>query len=158
MQAEQISLEDKNHELSEAYKEKAKAQQQTLKLYQGLKAQVMVSHVAHAAGDEAEYTLQTARRDRFIDRLPGTRTESAPLGTPSNPHKSRLPVLGGTRQNPYLNPDAATPYQSSTMTRQPLAGSMAPHDLGNFARGGRSSGRPAGGHTGGGWYDELADA
>ncbi|KAI1675187.1 hypothetical protein L13192_01934 [Pyrenophora tritici-repentis] len=77
MQAEQISLEDKNHELSEAYKEKAKAQQQTLKLYQGLKAQVMVSHVAHAAGDEAEYTLQTARRDRFIDRLPGTRTGTA---------------------------------------------------------------------------------
>ena len=77
MQAEQASLEDKNHELGEAYKEKAKAQQQTLKLYQGLKAQVMASQVAQAAGDEAHYTLQTARRDRFIDRLPGTRTGTA---------------------------------------------------------------------------------
>lgn len=77
MQAEQASLEDKNHELGEAYKEKARAQQQTLKLYQGLKAQVMASQVAHAAGDEAHYTLQTARRDRFIDRLPGTRTGTA---------------------------------------------------------------------------------
>ncbi|KAE8851708.1 hypothetical protein HRS9122_01995 [Pyrenophora teres f. teres] len=219
MQAEQVSLEDKNHELSGAYKEKAKAQQQTLKLYQGLKAQVMASHVAHAAGDEAEYTLQTAQRDRFIDRFPGTRTgtanygqmampqqtgggrpherdtsrssgrsglqrqggvqhgppfhahlqgrglggrvhtgQSAPLGTPSNHNKSCLPVLGGTRQNPYLNMDSATPYQNSPMTRQPLTGGVAPRDLGNFSLGGRPSRRPAGaGHTGV-WDDDLTDA
>ena len=77
MQAEQASLEAKNHELVEAFKEKTKSQQQTQKLYQSLKAQVMASHVAHAAGDEAEFTLQTARGDRFIDRLPGTRTGTA---------------------------------------------------------------------------------
>ncbi|RMZ69207.1 RXT2 [Pyrenophora seminiperda CCB06] len=93
MQAEQESLQDKNHELAEAYKEKAKAQQQTLKLYQGLKAQVMASHVAHAAGDEAAYTLQTARRDRFIDRLPGTRTGSSnynQMAMPQQPGSNRL--------------------------------------------------------------------
>jgi hypothetical protein len=77
MQAEQASLEAKNHELVEAFKEKTKSQQQTQKLYQSLKAQVMASHIAHAAGDEAEFTLQTARGDRFIDRLPGTRTGTA---------------------------------------------------------------------------------
>jgi hypothetical protein len=77
MQAEQASIEAKNHELVEAFKEKTKSQQQTQKLYQSLKAQVMASHVAHAAGDEAKFTLQTARGDRFIDRLPGTRTGTA---------------------------------------------------------------------------------
>jgi hypothetical protein len=74
MQAEHGVLETKNRELGEAFKAKAQALQHTTRLYQALKAQVMVSHVATAAGDEAEMTLQTARGDRFIDRLPGTRT------------------------------------------------------------------------------------
>jgi hypothetical protein len=77
MQAEQASLEAKNHELVDAFKEKSKSQQHIQKLYQSLKAQVMASHVATAAGDEAELTLQSARGDRFIERLPGTRTGTA---------------------------------------------------------------------------------
>ncbi|KAF2869857.1 hypothetical protein BDV95DRAFT_497122 [Massariosphaeria phaeospora] len=77
MQAEQASLEHKNHELIDAYREKTKTHQQVQKLYQSLKAQVMASHVANAAGDEADYTLNTARGDRFVDRLPGTRTGTA---------------------------------------------------------------------------------
>jgi hypothetical protein len=77
MQAEHTVFEEKNHELSDAFKQKAYALQHTTKLYQALKAQVMASHVATAAGDEAELTLQTARGDRFIDRLPGTRVGSA---------------------------------------------------------------------------------
>ena len=77
MRAEQASLEAKNHELIDAFREKTKSQQQTQKLYQALKAQVMASHVANAAGDEAEFTLQTARGDRYINRLPGTRTGTA---------------------------------------------------------------------------------
>lgn len=77
MQTEHSSLEAKNHELVDAFKEKSKSQQHITKLYQALKAQVMASHVATAAGDEAEMTLQTARGDRFIDRLPGTRTGTA---------------------------------------------------------------------------------
>ncbi|KAF1840996.1 uncharacterized protein K460DRAFT_359534 [Cucurbitaria berberidis CBS 394.84] len=204
MQAEQTSLEAKNHELVDAYKEKTKSQQQTQKLYQSLKAQVMASHVAHAAGDEAEFTLQTGRGDRFIDRLPGARTsttnfgqigvgrqtggekphnrnnsrssrssgqqlggigigpsytpnlqgrdlggrvysgQSAPVGTPSQAHRSRLPVLGGARQNPYLNPEAGPSYQASPLTRQPLVGNVAARGLGNFALGGKSSGRAGG--------------
>jgi hypothetical protein len=77
LQAEYGSLEAKNHELGDAFKEKSKSQQHIQKLYQSLKAQVMASHVATAAGDEAEMTLQSARRDRFIDQLPGTRTGTA---------------------------------------------------------------------------------
>jgi hypothetical protein len=77
MQAEQESLESKNFELARAYKEKTKAHQHSQNLYQALKGQVMASQVAHAAGDEAAHTLRTARGDRFIDCLPGTRTGTA---------------------------------------------------------------------------------
>jgi hypothetical protein len=74
MQAEHGVLEKKNVDLGEAFKQKAQALQHTTRLYQALKAQIMASHIATAAGDEAELTLQTARGDGFIDRLPGTRT------------------------------------------------------------------------------------
>lgn len=77
MQGEHAALEEKNHELGEAFRQKAQSLQQITKLYQSLKAQVMASHVAHAAGNEAEMTIYTARGDRFIDRLPGTRTGTA---------------------------------------------------------------------------------
>lgn len=80
MQGEQESLVAKNQELHNAFKERAKSQQQTQRMYQALKAQVMASHVANAAGDEAEFALNTARGDRFIDRIPGTRTGSANFG------------------------------------------------------------------------------
>jgi hypothetical protein len=77
MQVEQTVLEEKNHELRDAFKQKAHSLQHTTKLYQALKAQVMASHIATAAGDEAEMTLQTARADRFVERLPGTRIGSS---------------------------------------------------------------------------------
>lgn len=83
MQAEQAALEQKNHELATAFRAKANAQSQLQKLYQSLKAQVMASHVANAAGDEAEYALHTVRGDRFVDRLPGTRTGTATYSAPS---------------------------------------------------------------------------
>jgi hypothetical protein len=94
MQAEQTSLEKKHQDLAEAFRDKTKAHAQTVKMYQSLKAQVMASQVANAAGDEAEYTLQTARRDRFIDRVPGARTGSAAnysqMGASRQPGGGRL--------------------------------------------------------------------
>lgn len=71
-QTEQSNLGQKNRELVDAFREKSKTQQQTQKLYQSLKAQVMASQVATAATDEAENTIHTASRDRFVDRIPGT--------------------------------------------------------------------------------------
>ncbi|KAI4912441.1 hypothetical protein J4E90_005845 [Alternaria incomplexa] len=203
MQAEQEDLEDKNHQLQKAFKEKTKAHAQTQAHYQQLKSKVMATEVAHAAGDEAAYTIQTARGDRFIDRLPGTRTgtanysqmnmsqqagggkphnrdfsrssgssgrqqqggvhlgppfdpqlqrrglgvrnntgHTAPVGTPSQAHRSQLPVLGGSRQPPpYLSQDAHSSYQNSPMTRQPLASGA--RGLGNFMLG-KSSRRTGG--------------
>ncbi|KAF2189743.1 hypothetical protein K469DRAFT_747758 [Zopfia rhizophila CBS 207.26] len=214
MQAEQISLEQKNHDLVEAFREKSRTQQQVQKLYQSLKAQVMASHVANAAGDEAEFALHnvghTARGDRYVDRIPGTRTgtanfsqigagipqaggarrhnrggndssgssgrqrqggielglafnnrmqghgpggriwtgQSAPVGTPSQQqaqHRSRLPVLGSTRQNAFLGGDAGVPYQPPPLTRQPLG---VPRSLGGFGFGaGAKAGKRHGGDT-----------
>lgn len=77
MQAEQAALEAKNQDLSDNLHKKSKAHQQSQKMYQSLKAQVMASHIANAACDEAEMTSQTARGDRFTDRLPGVRTSTA---------------------------------------------------------------------------------
>ncbi|KAF2002949.1 hypothetical protein P154DRAFT_520703 [Amniculicola lignicola CBS 123094] len=171
--ADVASLEQKLLDLNDAFREKSRALQHVQKLYQSLKAQVMASHVATAAGDEADFTLQTARGDRFVDRIPGTRSgtanfsqmgvgiqgggrqhrrddsgssgngggasgqrggvalgsgwnqqhESAPVGTPSQSHRSRLPVLGGTRpsNNSLLGVNAGPAYQPSPVTtRQPL--------------------------------------
>jgi hypothetical protein len=96
MQTEQASLEQKNHELVDAFREKSRAQQQMQKLYQSLKAQVMASHVANAAGDEADLTLHTARADRFVDRIPGARTGT---GNFSQPGMGNQQARGGNGQH-----------------------------------------------------------
>jgi hypothetical protein len=67
-------------------------------------------------------------------------TESAPNGTPSNARRSRLPVLGGTHQNAFLDQNVGPPYQNSPMTRQPLGGGVG-RNLGNFALGGGGGGK-----------------
>jgi len=92
MHDEQISLEEKNFELLDAYRDKSKAQKQLQKMYQSLKAQVMATHVASAAGDEAEYALNTVRGDRCVDILPGVRS-----GT-SNLNQHGPSPRGGTQQ------------------------------------------------------------
>jgi hypothetical protein len=94
MQAEQASLQFKNDELHNAFQEKSKAQKQVQKLYQSLKAQVMASQVAVAAGDEVEMTSQTARGDRFIDQIPGTRTGTVNFNKTGTGYPS-----GGVRQH-----------------------------------------------------------
>lgn len=69
MQADQKGLEQKNHELMEAFKEKSRSQQQVQKLYQSLKAQVMASQVASAASDDAENAINTVASNRSINHV-----------------------------------------------------------------------------------------
>jgi membrane protein involved in colicin uptake len=77
------ALERKNSELSAHFLEKAKTLARQKKMYDTLKGRVMASHVAVAAGDEAEMTLQTVRAtDRFADRMPGVRTGTGMYGHP----------------------------------------------------------------------------
>ncbi|KAF2996597.1 hypothetical protein E8E13_000360 [Curvularia kusanoi] len=61
LQADQVDLIAKNHELSNQLKEKAKAVAHHKKLYDTLKQQVMASQIAVGAGDEAEFTLQNIK-------------------------------------------------------------------------------------------------
>ena len=88
MQAEQKTLEQKNHELVDGFKDKSRSQQQLQKLYQSLKAQVMASAVQTAASDDAEQTLQMLTGSRLAERL-GSRgslehgLSSLPSNTPA---------------------------------------------------------------------------
>ncbi|KAF2196845.1 hypothetical protein GQ43DRAFT_382355 [Delitschia confertaspora ATCC 74209] len=78
IQEEQGILEQKNHELVEAFREKSRAHQNLQKVYQTLKAQSMVSQVENAADNEAAITTHTARPpDQFVNRIPGARTGTA---------------------------------------------------------------------------------
>ncbi|KAK5294407.1 hypothetical protein LTR16_001366 [Cryomyces antarcticus] len=84
---DQKHLEQKNHELVTAYKEKSRSQQQIQKLYQSLKSQVMASHVQTAASDDAENTLQTVTGSRFIDRLGTSRAPQSQYAQFSAGHR-----------------------------------------------------------------------
>jgi hypothetical protein len=136
MQQDHVALEANNHELINAFKEKSKSQQHITKLYQALKAQVMASHVATAAGDEAELTLNTARGDRFIDRLPGTRT-----GTANYSQMGIDQQMGGCR--PHLRTNS---HSSDSTGQHPRGGinlgpAFAPHSQGRGLGGRMGTGR-----------------
>ncbi|KAI4946101.1 hypothetical protein J4E91_007544 [Alternaria rosae] len=139
MQAEQESLENKNFELAKAFKEKTKAHAHSQALYQQLKGKVMASQVAHAAGDEAAFTLQTARGDRFIDRFPGTRTGTANYsqvnmsqqaggGRPHNRDFSRSSGSSGRQQQGgvHLGPPFDPQLQRRGLGLPALGGSRQP--------------------------------
>ena len=58
MHIEQKKLEGKNHELADAYREKAKKQAQLHKMYNGLKQQQLAAGMELAANYDAENILQ----------------------------------------------------------------------------------------------------
>lgn len=59
MQLEQNALEKKNQELADAFREKAKNQQQLQKLYTALKQQQLAAGMELAAEHDAEHVLNT---------------------------------------------------------------------------------------------------
>jgi len=65
MHVEQKNLEQKNRDLADKFKEKAKAQQTLQKLYQSLKAQQLAAGMEVAAEYDAENVLQTAGRASY---------------------------------------------------------------------------------------------
>lgn len=71
MHVEQKNLEQKNHDLAEAFREKAKNQQQLQAMYSKLKQQQMASGMAYAAQDDAEQTLQAASGDFLNNKRAG---------------------------------------------------------------------------------------
>ncbi|KAF2447958.1 hypothetical protein P171DRAFT_235289 [Karstenula rhodostoma CBS 690.94] len=80
MQEEHASLEQSYQELDNAFREKTKTHQRDRRIYESLKAQVMATQVANAAGEEVNHTMHSIRQgDRFIDKIPGTRSGTANL-------------------------------------------------------------------------------
>ncbi|KAF1814114.1 hypothetical protein P152DRAFT_499671 [Eremomyces bilateralis CBS 781.70] len=70
MKSEKANLEEKNRELVNAFREKSKALQNTQRMYQGLKAQVMATHTEHAAAEDAENALNNMSSPRFEQLAP----------------------------------------------------------------------------------------
>lgn len=81
---EQKALEEKNHQLVEAFREKSKTQQQLQKLYQTLKQQQLAAGMEIAADHDAEHTLKAAdvaqRDHRFRQSRAGSRGSGGGLG------------------------------------------------------------------------------
>ncbi|KAI6805734.1 hypothetical protein KC332_g15555 [Hortaea werneckii] len=84
MHMEQKALEEKNHQLVEAFREKSKTQQQLQKLYQTLKQQQLAAGMEIAADHDAEHTLNAAdvaqRDHRFRQSRAGSRGSGGGLG------------------------------------------------------------------------------
>jgi hypothetical protein len=112
VEAEHNNLEHKNNELQNALREKSIAHTKTQKLYQNLKANLMGNTVAQAAVDEAEYAIHTVRADRYIDKIPGTRTGTATFNQMGIPQQQ----MRGRQRN------RSTGSKSSRSGGQPHAG------------------------------------
>lgn len=113
MAAEYEALEANTHDLANEFKQRCRALQQSQSKYQALKAQVMASQVASAAGDEIK--TFTARRDRFIDRMPGTR-----IGSTTN-NRMATQEYNGTRTHARVDSRS-----SSTGAQQPAGLNLKP--------------------------------
>lgn len=75
---EKKTLEQKNQELANAFREKSKAQQRLQTLYQRLKSQQNATQTQNAAADEAEHMIQSMTNPQFdIYRDPGPQRPSA---------------------------------------------------------------------------------
>ncbi|KAJ4355080.1 hypothetical protein N0V95_003243 [Ascochyta clinopodiicola] len=96
-QIDQDALETKNNHLSDAYREKARDIARVKQMYNALKQQVMASHVAVAAGDQAELTIQSAHGNRSVDRMPGVR-----IGTGAHSQPGAAQQFGAAK-NPHLS-------------------------------------------------------
>ncbi|KAL5373391.1 hypothetical protein DPSP01_012749 [Paraphaeosphaeria sporulosa] len=80
MQEDQASLEQSYYNLDNTLRSKTKAHQHDRRAYESLKAQVMATQVVSAAGEEVDNTMHSIRQgDRFINKMPGTRTGTAHL-------------------------------------------------------------------------------
>ena len=81
---EQKALEEKNHQLVEAFREKSKTQQQLQKLYQTLKQQQLAAGMELAADHDAEHALKAAdvaqRDHRFRQSRACSRGSGGGLG------------------------------------------------------------------------------
>jgi hypothetical protein len=85
------SLEKKHYDLSEAFRDKTKALQDTQAKYQSLKSSVMTADQQNAASDEAEQALYA----NSASNIPGANYHTYPSRLPATAHttpwQTRLP-------------------------------------------------------------------
>ncbi|KAI6903339.1 hypothetical protein D0869_12869 [Hortaea werneckii] len=125
MHMEQKALEEKNHQLVEAFREKSKTQQQLQKLYQALKQQQLAAGMEIAADNDAEHTLKAAdvaqRDHRFRQSRAGSRGSSGGLGQSRTVNDFAAQMNSRASMAPARNMQVpSTP--SGTRQRLPLYG------------------------------------
>ncbi|RMX99793.1 hypothetical protein D0866_16007 [Hortaea werneckii] len=125
MHMEQKALEEKNHQLVEAFREKSKTQQQLQKLYQTLKQQQLAAGMEIAADHDAEHTLKAAdvaqRDHRFRQSRAGSRGSGGGLGQSRTVHDFAAQMNSRASMAPARNMQVpSTP--SGTRQRLPLYG------------------------------------
>ncbi|TKA33678.1 hypothetical protein B0A50_00514 [Salinomyces thailandicus] len=132
MHVEQKSLEQKNHDLASAFREKAKGQQQLQKLYQSLKQQQLAAGMELAAEHDAEHFLQAAgtrqrhgnngRSDGHVHNRAGS-TGSGHDGGRSRAIHDYATHIQGSRHGLQSSRSAPIPMTpSGTRARLPLYG------------------------------------
>ncbi|KAI7462256.1 hypothetical protein KC351_g16435 [Hortaea werneckii] len=125
MHMEQKALEEKNHQLVEAFREKSKTQQQLQKLYQTLKQQQLAAGMEIAADHDAEHTLNAAdvaqRDHRFRQSRAGSRGSGGGLGQSRTVNDFAVHMNSRAQMAPPRNMQVpSTP--SGTRQRLPLYG------------------------------------
>lgn len=108
VQLEQKSLEQRNEDLVQAFREKSRNQQQAQRLYQNLKTQVLASQVQLAASDDAEQTLHYATGNRTYGRSEPSGTTS--FGRNSGRYSSDRTRLEHKGHQPLERPDGSRSY------------------------------------------------
>ncbi|RMY53743.1 hypothetical protein D0863_13852 [Hortaea werneckii] len=125
MHMEQKALEEKNHQLVEAFREKSKTQQQLQKLYQTLKQQQLAAGMELAADHDAEHALKAAdvaqRDHRFRQSRACSRGSGGGLGQSRTVNDFTAHMNSRASMAPARNMQVpSTP--SSTRQRLPLYG------------------------------------
>ncbi|KAI6798893.1 hypothetical protein KC363_g2298 [Hortaea werneckii] len=125
MHMEQKALEEKNHQLVDAFREKSKTQQQLQKLYQTLKQQQLAAGMEIAADHDAEHTLNAAdvaqRDHRFRQSRAGSRGSGGGLGQSRTVNDFAAHMNSRAQMAPPRNMQVpSTP--SGTRQRLPLYG------------------------------------
>ncbi|KAF8861801.1 cyclin B1 interacting protein-like protein 1 [Acephala macrosclerotiorum] len=101
MQVDQDTLQRRNEELTQAFREKTRKQMQTQELYDKLKRKAMLGQVQEAALDAVDHTVQASViGNRFVDRV-GNQLQSQP-----QPQRYPAPLFSNQPPNSMQRPGA----------------------------------------------------
>ncbi|KAF2085165.1 hypothetical protein K490DRAFT_47297, partial [Saccharata proteae CBS 121410] len=125
LEVDHKNLQQRNHEIAEAFREKSKSQAQVQKMYQTLKTQVMASNVGVAASDDAEQIIQSATcKDHDVSQDWFGSNLIFLLGLPRGPqHQGRRPSvhsIEGRDKDPWRNSRGSNVFSSQNQPQSRL--------------------------------------